>query len=138
MYTRFTMPFGKHKGLHFDQIPETYFDWLLEQDWLSDRLREEIRDYFSEGGADRSYSYFNNSNNGTHYSSNQWGSSGHSQTQNPITPKLNKEEMSDFKKILNMGFRALAMKYHPDTGGTKEAMQRLNALVEKLRAAGLL
>ncbi|HMB84625.1 MAG TPA: hypothetical protein VKI40_11315 [Terriglobales bacterium] len=37
-------------------------------------------------------------------------------------------------ELITAGYRALAMKYHPDRGGNTESMQQVNAAVEKLRA----
>ena len=28
------MPFGKYSGRHLSDIPRSYLEWLLEQDWL--------------------------------------------------------------------------------------------------------
>ena len=36
-------------------------------------------------------------------------------------------------EIVNSGYKALAMKYHPDVGGSTEKMKILNASVESLR-----
>lgn len=27
-------PFGNHKGKHFDQVPQNYWDWIEKQEWL--------------------------------------------------------------------------------------------------------
>jgi len=31
------MPFGKHKGVALDKVPDSYLDWLAGQDWVKDR-----------------------------------------------------------------------------------------------------
>lgn len=36
-------------------------------------------------------------------------------------------------EIINAGYKALAMKYHPDTGGSNEQMKSLNNSVDALR-----
>ena len=41
------MPFGKYRDQSFDEIPDSYFRWLLEQDWLFDDLRADIEAYLS-------------------------------------------------------------------------------------------
>lgn len=41
--------------------------------------------------------------------------------------------LSVTQQIVEAGFKALAMKCHPDTGGKHEDMVKLNASVEKLR-----
>lgn len=30
------MPFGKHKGLSMMEVPASYLDWLIDQDWIKD------------------------------------------------------------------------------------------------------
>jgi hypothetical protein len=37
-------------------------------------------------------------------------------------------------EIIKLGYKAVAAKHHPDTGGSKTAMQRLNKVRERLRA----
>lgn len=37
------MPFGKHKGKPFSEIPLWYFDWLVKQPDLKPMLREQIQ-----------------------------------------------------------------------------------------------
>lgn len=39
------MPFGKHKGEEIGEIPTSYLDWLIGQDWLKADLRECIEDH---------------------------------------------------------------------------------------------
>jgi hypothetical protein len=135
MYNPFIMPFGKYQGKHFDEIPPSYFDWLLDQEWLSDRLRKEIEDYLNPDTWSYANSYANSSKQSSHTnSSNQSGhSSYNTYSQNPIKPTLTADETIDFQKILKLGIKALVLKYHPDTGGTNEDMKRLNNLIEKLR-----
>ena len=36
------MPFGKYKGCRFEDIPDSYFDWLIRQDWLRPKLKRRI------------------------------------------------------------------------------------------------
>jgi hypothetical protein len=31
--TELTMPFGKHRGKHLNNVPATYLMWFLEQPW---------------------------------------------------------------------------------------------------------
>jgi uncharacterized protein (DUF3820 family) len=32
-----TMPFGKHQGTILGEVPDDYFKWLAQQDWLEDK-----------------------------------------------------------------------------------------------------
>jgi len=120
------MPFGKHKGESFDEIPPDYFDWLLKQDWLSKRLRDEIEEFLAEEENDR-----------------QWRKASHQQPNGnggPLGGKVQftADEQESLKEMLTAGFRALAMKYHPDKGGETKDMTRINLLAEKLRQNGLI
>lgn len=36
------MPFGKHEGEEVDELPRSYLEWLSEQDFLEEDLREEV------------------------------------------------------------------------------------------------
>ena len=31
-----TMPFGKHKGERLGDVPDSYFNWFLSQDWCDE------------------------------------------------------------------------------------------------------
>jgi hypothetical protein len=43
------------------------------------------------------------------------------------------EDQALLLEMVNAGYRALSLRLHPDRGGSHEAMQRLNRLVNKLR-----
>lgn len=57
----------------------------------------------------------------------------------PLRSELKRELMfrappaASMMEIINAGYKTLAMKYHPDVGGTNEQMKTLNASVEALR-----
>jgi uncharacterized protein (DUF3820 family) len=40
-YRDLKMPFGKHKGELLADIPNSYLDWLLEQDFFEEKFREQ-------------------------------------------------------------------------------------------------
>ena len=45
------IPFGKFKGRSFDDVfysGALHFQWLLEQEWLRDELKENIQRYMSD------------------------------------------------------------------------------------------
>ncbi|MBZ5508486.1 MAG: hypothetical protein LAO78_23765 [Acidobacteriia bacterium] len=44
-----------------------------------------------------------------------------------------KDQRAIQDEIIDAGMKALAMKHHPDRGGSTEDMQRVNAAVERLR-----
>jgi hypothetical protein len=117
------MPFGKHKGLPFDKIPSSYFDWLLKQEWLQAGLREEIEE-FLEDGDEPSFDF---------------ESEGPREPAPPNEPPrlgFTAEEQVDLQRLLQTGFRALMLQREPDLGdGVRSRFQRL---AEKLRKGGLM
>jgi uncharacterized protein (DUF3820 family) len=40
------MPFGKHKGKTFDEVPLTYLDWLVGQN-LREPLKSKLEEYLA-------------------------------------------------------------------------------------------
>ncbi len=53
----------------------------------------------------------------------------------PAFSEFTAEERAWCGRLIEAGYRALARKNHPDRGGSTDAMQALNAVVAKLRAA---
>jgi hypothetical protein len=53
----------------------------------------------------------------------------------PVFSTFTAEEKTWAIKLIEAGYKALARKHHPDRGGATGAMQLLNAVVDKLRAA---
>jgi hypothetical protein len=50
----------------------------------------------------------------------------------PILTKEQQQEADLKQQVINVGYRALAAKLHPDTGGSPEAMTRLNQVRDRL------
>ena len=44
----YIMPFGKYKGRHISEIPESYIAWLLYDNIVKGRLRTQIEDYIKK------------------------------------------------------------------------------------------
>jgi hypothetical protein len=108
------MPFGKYRGLAVDALPDTYLQWLYDLDDLREPLRSAVYREWSrrfDGGDDGDRDY-------------------HRPTHADDFPD---QDAALFRELIEAGYRALALKLHPDQGGSVEAMQRLNALVAKLR-----
>jgi uncharacterized protein (DUF3820 family) len=40
--TMWKCPFKKHKGSDIEDIPDSYLQWLLEQDWLCEKYKNVI------------------------------------------------------------------------------------------------
>ena len=53
------MPFGKHKGETIPDIPRSYLNWLLEQDWMYDQGKEKLVEQIEADCATRDRSYDN-------------------------------------------------------------------------------
>jgi hypothetical protein len=49
--------------------------------------------------------------------------------------KEQKQEADLKQQVINVGYRTLAPKLHPDTGGSPEAMTRLNRVRDRLKGA---
>jgi uncharacterized protein (DUF3820 family) len=39
------MPFGKYKGEPLADIPVSYLDWIIGQDWIKPDLKEQIEEH---------------------------------------------------------------------------------------------
>ncbi len=39
------IPFGKHRGNYASDIPVSYLDWLIGQDWLDSELESQIHEH---------------------------------------------------------------------------------------------
>jgi len=49
----YQMPFGKHKGSLIEDVPLSYLEWLLSQDWLKDPMKTEINTFLFNGNFDK-------------------------------------------------------------------------------------
>jgi hypothetical protein len=111
------MPFGKFRGERLEDLPYSYLEWLHELDDLHEPLRSHLnrvwRERFDEEESE----------------------APPRQTPPPDFPD---EERALVRELLEAGYRTLALKYHPDCGGSTQAMQRLNTLMNKLRNRGVL
>ena len=52
-------------------------------------------------------------------------------------PELDAEDRALLAELIRAGYRALALRYHPDQGGSTETMLRLNRIMERLRRGEL-
>ncbi len=101
------MTFGKYKGIPVRDIPSNYLEWL----WFEVELREPLRTYVAIELQERS-----EREAGEDYSCGASGAPA------GIYP-------GRVKSI----YRALAVKWHPDRGGTTSAMQAINEFYEELK-----
>jgi hypothetical protein len=101
--TDYTMPFGRHRGQRISEIPTSYLRWVLRE--VRD-LDPDLRDAIEEvvRGAAR----------------------GGGRRAEPTT------DVAVPNTAVKCWYRALAMKYHPDRGGTHEAMLAVGEAYETL------
>lgn len=104
------MPFGKYRGCdlrEIREIDEPYLLWVLDHATnASETLREEIRWHLGVG-----------------------------QTSKPTSPpRGNVISREELQGTLAAWYRDLAKKYHPDRGGTNQAMAAINDAAETLKA----
>ena len=97
------MPFGKYRGMVLEELPDSYFLWLVTLD-----LREPLASAVSREAARR-------------------GMRGSRRPELPLVDRDVAEE------LVGAGVRSLARKYHPDAGGRHETMTAVNVAAEWLR-----
>jgi len=112
------MPFGKHKGEDIRTLPDGYLNWLYRS-----------ADLYGDLAAAVEF---------------EWrlrNEEPYEEPDEPDEPAAGDFALADpadralLAELVSAGFRALAMKYHPDRGGDPERMVRLNRLMERLRGA---
>lgn len=96
------MPFGKYRGWEIADLPDEYLQWLVTIELREPLFMAVVREI------DR----------------RAFSSQKKSRSSVPA-PLMAKE-------IVKAGYRALAMKYHPDHGGDGKKMVELNLAYEKL------
>ncbi len=103
------MPFGKHKGRRITDVPLSYLSWVLGNlHDLDPRLRGVIRESLDRRG----------------------------QQEAPREEqRFDVVSRDDLRTALRGWFRDQVRRYHPDHGGTNEAMSALNNAREELYAA---
>jgi hypothetical protein len=110
-------PFGKHKHQPLGTVPTDYLRWALREcdleTWLAHAITEELR---------RRRQYWQE------------------QAEGPPPPRPQQQAGPPAKmdEIIRQWYRDLVMRWHPDRGGSKEAMQAINDAHDRLRQlAGL-
>jgi hypothetical protein len=99
-----TMPFGKFRGWPLPDLPDDYLRWLRTLPTLREPLRSAIAEEWARRGE---------------------GRSGVGSLAAEVRPLV--------EEVVAVGYRQLAKVHHPDHGGAKRTMQRLNDAVDWLR-----
>lgn len=134
------MPFGKHKGQRFTDLPESYLDWLLSLDDLSPAL----------AGAIRREARRRHTPEEVRTLKEQIDTLNATIQRLRADLKRTEQELATLRRprpdripdalrpvvtqIVTRGFRSLAQDTHPDRGGTHAAMVTLNQAYDTLRA----
>jgi hypothetical protein len=104
------MPFGKHRGRAFSDLPSDYLEWLLGLDDLRPPLRRAL-----EAEAERR------------------GFEEERERDNRSAPRGgNVPALRVVEDVINAGRRALAARHHPDRGGGPMIMRDVNAAADWL------
>ncbi len=119
------MPFGKHRGLALSAIPEDYLRWLQTLD-LRGWLRQAVVDELS---ARRVQDHWRRQ---WEEQQRQWREQQRQTSQRPPTSRGVNGTAA--QQIIQVGYRTLAAKAHPDVGGNPQAMQDLNVAKDWLDA----
>jgi hypothetical protein len=111
------MPFGKYKGKRLNKLPTDYLVWCRDK---CDNLTDELRAAVEEELADRT------------------DTPKEETAEQPAEPEVSRPaKVSPLGQTLTgdvrMLFRNLALKYHPDRGGSHEAMRALNEFHDQLQ-----
>lgn len=104
------MPFGRHKGVELPEIPDDYLRWLYCEADLFGALEDAVNDEYWR----------------------RFGDSKPKEVTVPVLP-LSAMQRDVARKVIDAGYRHLAMKNHPDIGGDHRAMVAINETVELLR-----
>src|SRR5689334_22759860 len=104
------MPFGKHQGERLEDIPESYLWWILDNVAdLNPLLRRAIVRHLEEDEP-----------------------SPRPAPRPAPTPATRVAEIALARSTLKVLYREASMRFHPDHGGSNEAMVGINFLYERL------
>jgi hypothetical protein len=105
------MPFGKFQGSLVSDLETWYLRWLVQGNELrNERIREAIVKELERRPA-----------------------TAESEPQPPPQRRPRKPRAGTWEPILRAWYRDLALEFHPDRGGSLEAMQVINRANERLR-----
>jgi hypothetical protein len=109
------MPFGKHRGEDLDDVPDDYLCWVLDNCTnITPTLRRAIEERLGLAQPKPS------ANGAARAPPPEWV---------PPPPGIDRDALD---RAVKAWFRRLAMKHHPDRGGSHEAMKALNEAHQQL------
>ena len=131
------MPFGKHRGKRLQSIPTEYLVWLRdENDTLDAQLRKDVE--YELGRRDDVPPPANVPPPPPEKKEPS------TSKKKPAAAAKEEEEDAPVRNVSPLGqslggnirmlFRTLAMKYHPDRGGSANAMEALNELHDQVQS----
>jgi Putative quorum-sensing-regulated virulence factor len=110
------LQFGRWKGRHIREVPENYLVWMLSSfNGLWPEHREAIEQELTLRRSKRETEYEK------------------FHQQNEPKSEQQKTNERDLEAIIKRWHRELAMKWHPDRGGSKEGMQAINDAYSRLK-----
>jgi hypothetical protein len=108
--------FGRFQGYELADVEdEQYLVWLSRQSWLWPELREEIRRELQWRQHDREERNWE-----------AWAAARR-ERRRVVAPPAPRVDLWGAEQIIKAGYRVCAASWHPDRGGTHEAMTRINA-----------
>src|SRR5437868_2341388 len=99
-----TMPFGRYKGVLLEDIPTSYLRWLLDEVDLRPFLREAVEREIRFRAEEC-----------------------------PDRPSDPAPVPATWSSIIRQWHREMALRFHPDRGGSPEAMGAINHAVGRLK-----
>jgi hypothetical protein len=108
------MPFGKHKGKSLEDIPASYLCWVLREcesaeRWLKEAIIDDLR--------------------GRGVSANCWAG-GRGQEPSSATSAGG---LVSWEPVVAKWYREMTLTFHPDRGGSHEAMVAVSQAHDRLR-----
>lgn len=106
------MTFGKYRGEHISDVPSDYLQWAFEEcDQLPRWVLEEIRRELDQRG--------------------RRARRTERPPEEPSKPRAHPPV--DWSTVITKWHREMSMRFHPDRGGSVEAMQAINHATDRLR-----
>lgn len=107
--------FGKHKGKLVEDVPTSYLRWVVAEcvsidSWLLEAVKDELR-----------------------RRQEAWQQGQGAYGQQRQTAAGDAGPPANWSDVMQTWYRGLCLKYHPDRGGSTEAMQIVNDAYDRLK-----